>query len=113
MKPFSHRCGEGLDRDAEGQSAGRHHWGRHHRGFCRHERGEGRDRVESTGNSVLDARRREVLEKIEAERAKLREEAKAFAEFAARERRDADQALFDRFMAERAKGAGETPVTEA
>lgn len=113
MKPFSHRCGGGREQTAEGETSGRHGWGRHHRGWGRHERGEGRGPVESTGNTVLDARRREVLEKIEAERAKLREEAKAFADFAARERREADQALFDRFMAERAKGSGEAPATEA
>lgn len=54
-----------------------------------------------TGNSAFEARRREVLDKIEAERARLAEEAKAFREFSEREKRARDQAEFDRFMAEK------------
>ena len=67
----------------------------------------------STGNSAFDARRREVLDKIEAERQKLREEAKAFADFAGQQKRARDQAEFDRFSAEQAKapdGGGNQPA---
>ncbi len=64
-----------------------------------------------SGNSAFEARRKEVLDKIEAERQKLREEAKSFADFAEKEKRARDQAEFDRFTAEKDKG-GEPPKSE-
>lgn len=63
-----------------------------------------------TGNAAFEARRQEVLDKIEAERQKLRDEAKAFADFAEKEKRARDQAEFDRFQAEKARG-GEPPAS--
>ena len=69
-----------------------------------------------TGNSAFEARRKEVLDKIEAERQKLREEAKAFADFAEKEKRARDQAEFDRFAAEKdaivKDTGGEPPKSE-
>jgi hypothetical protein len=65
----------------------------------------------ASDNTAFEARRREVLDKIEAERAKLRAEAEAFRDFAAKERQTRDKAEFDRFMAEKNKpeaGPGES-----
>jgi len=63
--------------------------GGRHRGF-RH----------STGNSALDAKRRETLKALD-------EEAEAFAEFARRERERRDREAFERFQAERASNPNE------
>lgn len=73
----------------------------------KHEGDDERDRRDSppTGNSAFEARRREVLDKIEAERAKLAAEAQAFRDFSDKERRARDQAEFDRFMTEKDKPA--------
>jgi hypothetical protein len=55
----------------------------------------------STGNSVLDERRRETLRAIQ-------EEAEAYADFERRQRESRDREAFDRFMADRkaAEGGG-------
>ncbi len=49
----------------------------------------------STGNSALDAKRRETLKALD-------EEAEAFVEFARREREARDREAYERFQAERA-----------
>jgi hypothetical protein len=54
-----------------------------------------------SGNSAFEEYRKRELERLEAERRKLMEEQKAFAEFVERVRRAKDQEEFDRFMAER------------
>jgi hypothetical protein len=56
----------------------------------------------SSGNAAFDQYKKEQLERLEAERRKLDEEQKAFAEHLAKLRRAKDQEEFDRFMAERA-----------
>ena len=56
--------------------------------------GPGRRGMRSSGNSAFDERRRETLQK-------LRDEEKAFADFAEEQRRKRDQDAFDRFLAER------------
>jgi len=63
--------------------------------------GKWRSRAHSNGNSALDERRRETLNR-------LQEEEKAFAEFAEKQRQARDKEAFDRFMAERGNG-GQTP----
>ena len=55
----------------------------------------------SSGNAAFDAYRKEQLEKLEAERRKLDDERKAFAEHLAKLRMAKDQTEFDRFMSER------------
>jgi Protein of unknown function (DUF2852) len=55
----------------------------------------------ATGNAAFDAYRKEQLEKLEAERRKLDDERKAFAEHLSKLRRAKDQEEFDRFMAEK------------
>lgn len=94
----------------EGRGWGGHRHGRHggHGGGCGRGRGpdrgddDRRDReAPATGNTAFEARRREVLDKLEAERRKLAEEAKAFRDFADKERRARDAAEFNRFMAEK------------
>jgi Protein of unknown function (DUF2852) len=60
-----------------------HGCGDRHRGF-RH----------STGNSALDAKRRETLQALD-------EEAEAFVDFARRERERRDREAYERFQAER------------
>jgi hypothetical protein len=54
-----------------------------------------------SGNWAFEEYRKRELERLEAERRKLEEEQKAFAEFVERVRRAKDQDEFDRFMAER------------
>jgi hypothetical protein len=55
----------------------------------------------SSGNAAFDTYKREQLDRLEAERRKLDEEQKAFAEHLTKLRRAKDQEEFDRFMAER------------
>lgn len=55
----------------------------------------------SSGNAAFDAYKKTQLERLEAERRKLEEEQKAFAEHLTKLRRAKDQDEFDRFMAER------------
>ena len=56
----------------------------------------------SSGNAAFDAYKREQLDRLEAERRKLDDEQKAFAQHLEKLRRAKDQDEFDRFMAERA-----------
>ena len=63
----------------------------------------------STGNAAFDAYKKEQLDRLEAERRKLDEEQKAFAEHLTKLRRAKDQEEFDRFMAERAAPKTDTP----
>ena len=56
--------------------------------------GPGRRGMRSSGNSAFDERRRETIQK-------LRDEEKAFADFAEEQRRKRDKEAFDRFLAER------------
>lgn len=56
----------------------------------------------STGNAAFDDYRKAAYEKLEAERRKLDEERKEFADYVAKVRRAKDQDEFDRFMNERA-----------
>ena len=55
----------------------------------------------SSGNTAFDTYRKQQLEKLEAERRKLDDERKAFAEHLAKLRQAKDQEEFDRFMSER------------
>ncbi len=55
----------------------------------------------SSGNTAFDTYRKEQLDRLEAERRKLEDEQRAFAEHLAKLRRAKDQDEFDRFMAER------------
>ena len=55
----------------------------------------------SSGNSAFDTYRKAQLDRLEAERRKLEDEQRAFAEHLAKLRRAKDQEEFDRFMAER------------
>jgi hypothetical protein len=55
----------------------------------------------ASGNAAFDAYKKEQLERLEAERRKLDEEQKAFAEYVEKLRRAKDQDEFDRFMTER------------
>jgi hypothetical protein len=59
----------------------------------------------STGNQAFDDYRKAAYEKLEAERRKLDDERKEFAEHVAKVRRAKDQEEFDRFMNERAPKA--------
>jgi hypothetical protein len=61
----------------------------------------------SSGNAAFDAYKKEQLERLEAERRKLEEEQKAFAEHLAKLREAKDKEEFDRFMAERSAPKGE------
>jgi hypothetical protein len=54
-----------------------------------------------TGNAAFDDYRKAALEKLEAERRKLDEERKEFANYVEKVRRAKDQDEFDRFMSER------------
>ena len=54
-----------------------------------------------TGNFAFEDYKKRELERLEAERRKLMEDQKAFAEFVERVRRAKDQDEFDRFMTER------------
>jgi hypothetical protein len=54
-----------------------------------------------SGNAAFDEYKKQQLERLEAERRKLDEEQKAFAEHLTKLRRAKDQEEFDRFMAER------------
>jgi hypothetical protein len=56
----------------------------------------------SSGNAAFDAYKKEQLDRLEAERRKLDEEQKAFAEHLTKLREAKDKDEFDRFMAERA-----------
>ena len=62
----------------------------------------------SSGNAAFDAYRKEQLEKLEAERRKLDDERKAFAEHLAKLRMAKDQQEFERFMSERQPPAAPT-----
>jgi hypothetical protein len=55
----------------------------------------------ATGNAAFDAYKKQQLERLEAERRKLEEEQKAFAEHLTKLREAKDKEEFDRFMAER------------
>jgi Protein of unknown function (DUF2852) len=55
----------------------------------------------TTGNQAFDDYRKAAYEKLEAERRKLDEERKEFADYVAKVRRAKDQEEFDRFMNER------------
>jgi Protein of unknown function (DUF2852) len=55
----------------------------------------------TSGNAAFDTYKKEQLDRLEAERRKLDEEQKAFAEHLTKLRRAKDQEEFDRFMAER------------
>jgi hypothetical protein len=55
----------------------------------------------STGNAAFDEYRRRELERLEEERRRLHEEAKAFAEFVEELKRAKDREEFDAFMARR------------
>jgi hypothetical protein len=55
-----------------------------------------------SGNAAFDAYKKQQLDRLEAERRKLDEEEKAFAEHVENLRRAKDKDEFDRFMAERA-----------
>ena len=59
----------------------------------------------TSGNAAFDDYRRVQLEKLEAERRKLDDERKAFAEHLTKLRRAKDQDEFDRFMSERSAPA--------
>ena len=54
-----------------------------------------------SGNYAFEEYKKRELERLEAERRKLMEDQKAFADFVERVRRAKDQDEFDRFMAER------------
>jgi hypothetical protein len=56
---------------------------------------------QSSGNAAFDDYRKAQLERLEAEKRKLEDEQKAFAEYLAKLRKAKDQDEFDRFMAER------------
>jgi Protein of unknown function (DUF2852) len=66
-------------------------------GFASH----GWSRDGFTGNAAFDAYRKEQLDRLEAERRKLDEDRKAFADYLSKLRRAKDQEEFNRFMAER------------
>ncbi len=55
----------------------------------------------ATGNAAFDAYKTEQLARLEAERRKLDEEQRAFADYLLKLRKAKDQDEFDRFMAER------------
>jgi Protein of unknown function (DUF2852) len=61
----------------------------------------------TSGNAAFDAYKKEQLDRLEAERRKLEDEQRAFAEHLAKLRRAKDQDEFDRFMAERNAPKGE------
>jgi hypothetical protein len=58
----------------------------------------------ASGNAAFDDYRKAQLDRLEAERRKLDDEQKAFAEYVDKLRRAKDQDEFDRFMAERNSG---------
>ena len=58
----------------------------------------------STGNFAFEEYRRRELERLEAERRRLDEEAHAFAEFVEELKRAKDREEFDAFMAKRRQG---------
>jgi Protein of unknown function (DUF2852) len=60
-----------------------------------------------SGNAAFDEYKKQQLERLEAERRKLDEEQKAFAEHVENLRRAKDQEEFDRFMAARAAAKAE------
>jgi hypothetical protein len=60
-----------------------------------------------SGNAAFDEYKRQQLDRLEAERRKLDEEQKAFAEHVENLRRAKDQEEFDRFMAARAAAKAE------
>ena len=68
--------------------------GGHWRGFAERARSRCEWPRRSTGNSVLDERRRETLRAIQ-------EEAEAYSDFERRQRESRDREAFDRFMADR------------
>ena len=55
----------------------------------------------STGNTTFDRYRKEELDRLEAERARLEEEAKAFEAYMRELRRAKDQEEFERYRASR------------
>ena len=62
-----------------------------------------------SGNAAFDEYRRRELERLEEERRRLVEEAKAFAEFVEELKRAKDREEFDAFMQKR-RGNGQTSV---
>ena len=61
----------------------------------------------SSGNEAFDTYRKQQLDRLEAERRKLEDEQRVFAEHLAKLRRAKDQDEFDRFMAERNATSGQ------
>ncbi len=55
----------------------------------------------ASGNAAFDDYKKAQLDRLEAERRKLEDEQKAFAEYLAKLRKAKDQDEFDRFMSER------------
>lgn len=62
----------------------------------------------TTGNAAFDDYKAETLRRLDEERRKLDEEARAFSDFMANLRRARDKEEFDRFMAERRAANGGT-----
>jgi len=62
----------------------------------------------ATGNSAFDSYKAETLRRLDEERRRIEEEARAFSEFMANLRRARDQEEFDRFMSERRGNQGPT-----
>lgn len=60
----------------------------------------------ASGNTAFDAYKRETLERLEAERRKLAEEEREFANFMDELRRTRDRESFDRFMQSRRNAPG-------
>jgi len=82
-RAWNHNAGPGRADHAD-------HW----REFAERARSHCEWRRRSTGNSVLDERRRETLRAIQ-------EEAESYADFERRQRESRDREAFDRFMADR------------
>ncbi len=61
----------------------------------------------TSGNAAFDAYKKQQLDRLEAERRKLDDEQKAFAEHLAKLRQAKDQDEFDRFMTERTQTKAE------
>ena len=62
----------------------------------------------STGNSAFEEYRRGELERLEAERRRLDEESRAFAQFVEELKRAKDREEFDAFMSKRGASSGGT-----
>ena len=74
----------------------------------------GRPHFSSTGNFAFEEYRRREIERLEAERRSLDDEARAFAEFVEELKRAKDREEFDAFMSERrSRPANDAPGTTA